>query len=89
MSDLILEIGDHEDEFTGMVTHKDCILIGTDLISEEDGEIVFGNNEHNIRIKADGRIIHDGKEVPLDETLVKNLEYVVRKLVTQIQQNGN
>ena len=38
-------------------THNDAVLIGIDLKSKEDGEVVIGSKDNVIRLKKDGTIM--------------------------------
>ncbi len=72
-------MGDHN-----TVVHKNSILLGSGLTSEEDGEIVLGNSDNNIRFKPSGQIVQGDKIVEVDPLLIKNLDYIFRQTISTI-----
>ena len=66
----------------------DTLTIGTELLVVKSDIITIGFPDNKIEITADGDILHNGIKCEVDSTMVKNLEYIFRKLLNEITKVG-
>ncbi len=70
------KIKDMEDK----VEFNNCVLIGSNLIAKESGEVVVGNKYSQLRLRSNGQIIINDKLVTNDSQLKSQLEMFIREL---------
>ena len=66
---------------------KNTVYIGTGLTASEEGEIVIGNGDKNIRLKKDGRFFLNENQVEVDGDVVKEMSVVFKQVLMSCLDN--
>lgn len=61
--------------------HKNTILIGSNLSSEQDGDIILGSSKNKLRFTEEGEIIYNGKEVVRSSEFYEKMSIVLDTLI--------
>jgi hypothetical protein len=67
-------------------THQFCVLLGIDLKPEEPKEVVIGQGENCLRIKANGDLYLKGEKIKgLTDSVVKEFNTLLRRNIEIIE----